>query len=393
VTFEPERTQAVRERAYEHSQSPESGSAEENWLRAERELAVSYEYDTSERDLERLGMSLVRLPLEAGAVWRLTLPRGELVEGWEPGTHGLDPPDEIASLLDVAVGSKPLLPAPPASTDPGAVRLREMLAAQRHALLAHDPGVRVGADPENLHQHRVAARRARAFVRATRASLDAVWAAALAARLRDLGAVTGPVRDLDVLLERLAVELRSLGEADAPAADLLVAKLRRERDALRERLLDALNDADYRRLLAQLHAPPRLSDGVETVPLDRIARKELRRLTTAVKRLGDAPDETAIHGLRILLKRVRYSAELAAPEGKPLRRFLATARALQDLLGEHQDAAVAERHLRAAAVVDAPTAVAFVAGRIAERQQMRRAAVRASLPAAWKRLRKRGKAL
>lgn len=33
-------------------------------------------------------------------------------------------------------------------------------------------------------------------------------------------------------------------------------------------------------------------------------------------------------------------------------RFLAKAKALQDLLGEHQDSAVAEQRLRAATVVD-----------------------------------------
>src|SRR5579862_3666615 len=67
-------------------------------LLAERELAVRHDYDTVERDLEQLGLTLSRLPSEAGAVWRLTLPRGERVEAWEPGTDGLAVPTEIASL-------------------------------------------------------------------------------------------------------------------------------------------------------------------------------------------------------------------------------------------------------------------------------------------------------
>ena len=76
--------------------------------------------------------------------------------------------------------------------------------------------------------------------------------------------------------------------------------------------------------------------------------------------------------------------------GRDVDRFLARARDLQALLGEHQDAVVAEWHLRAVGVVDAPTAAAFVAGRIAERQRLRRERVARQLPKAWKRLRKSG---
>jgi hypothetical protein len=52
---------------------------------------VAHGYDTAERDLEQAGMTLVRQPSEAGVEWRLTLPQGELVEAWEPGTSGLVP--------------------------------------------------------------------------------------------------------------------------------------------------------------------------------------------------------------------------------------------------------------------------------------------------------------
>jgi CHAD domain-containing protein len=113
-----------------------------------------------------------------------------------------------------------------------------------------------------------------------------------------------------------------------------------------------------------------------------------------VSALGAKPDDRAIHSLRIRLKRVRYAAELASVEQrKAQRRFLAAAKILQELLGEHQDAAVAETKLREATVVDTGTAAAFVAGRLAERQVNRRAAVHAQLPGAWRRLRKRAKKL
>jgi CHAD domain-containing protein len=355
-------------------------------LEAERELLVSWEYDTADGDLERLGMTLSRLPAEAGVAWRLSLPRGEQFEGWEPGNHGLEPPAEIAGLIDAAVGSKPLVAAPPASSDSGAIRLREMLQAQREALLVHDPGTRLGLDAENLHQHRVAARRARAFVRAARRSLDGDWQQLLVERLRTLGSASGPVRDLDVLLEDLRDELRTEAEVDRPAGNVLLAQLESEREFARQRLLEVMNSDVYRTLLGQLRAPPRLADGVETVRLDRVARRELSRLIAAIESLGKRPDEAALHSLRLVLKRVRYAAELAAPNDKARKRFLTDARALQDLLGRYQDAVIAEQRLRATAVTDQTTAVAFLAGRLVERQHARRAHIRKRLPAAWKRL-------
>lgn len=384
---------AVRRRAHEISQLPGAGTPEENWLRAERELRVAHDYDTVDRDLERLGMRVSRLPVEAGVVWRLELPRGERVEAWEPGNEGLAPPDEIARLIGGVAAGKPLVPAPPVSDDPGAVRLREMIETQRQALLVHDPGTRLGDDPENLHQHRVAARRTRAFLRAARAYVDPVWRRTLAAALGDLGEATGPVRDLEVLLEHVRDELGDLDEADRAGGGMLVTTLELERENARRRLLAALNGDAYRTLLLRLRVPPRLAPEIVAVPLERIARAEFGRLVKVVDRLGKDPDEAAIHRLRIALKRARYAAELSAPKGKAGRRFLADARTLQNLLGEYQDAVVAEERLRSAAVVDLRTAAAFVSGRIAERQRARRARVTEQLPAAWKRLRKSGSRL
>jgi CHAD domain-containing protein len=330
------------------------------------------------------------MPVEAGVVWRLSLPRGEEVEAWEPGNGGLAPPDEIARLIQSVAAGKKLVPAPPVSDDPGAKRLREMIEAQRRELLAHDPGVRLGDDPENLHEHRVAARRIRAYLRAARRYVDPAWRRSIAGHLGELGDVTGPVRDLDVLLALLRDELADLDDADRDAGGPLVASVEAEREAARRDLLEALSGDGYRAGLTRLRLPPRMAPEVDAVPIERIARQALRDLVGAVDRLGKHPDEDELHRLRITLKRTRYALELAAPAGKAGRRFLADAKALQALLGEYQDAVVAEQRLRALSVDDACTAAAFVAGRIVERQNARRAQLAEKLPFAWKRLRKSG---
>lgn len=365
----------------------ENGAGEQDWLRAEPELSVVHDYDTIDFDLERLGMTVSRRPVEAGVMWELRLPRGEVVEAWEPGNQGLDPPTEIARLIEGVVAGRPLLPMPPLSPDEGASRLRKMIDVQRRALLEHDPGTRLGDDPENLHQHRVAARRARAFLRAADGYVDPDWARSLADPLRDLGRVTGPVRDLDVLVEYVRAELGTLDPGEQEGGNTLAARLEAERASARRSLLDTLDGDAYRALLTRLRMRPRLAAEVSTVPLDRIARRTFRRLVRAVDKFGPTPDDTAVHRLRITLKRARYVAELSGPTGQQADRFLARAKTLQGLLGEHQDAVVAERHLRELAVTDSSTAAAFVAGRIAERQCDRRKRVAKRLPKAWKRLR------
>ena len=316
--------ESVRLRAHEISQGPEAGTPEENWRRAEREFTVAHDYDTVERDLEHLGMTLSRLPSEAGVEWRLTLPRGERVEAWEPGTNGLSPPAEVMRLIGGVVAGKPLVPGPPLSREPGAARLHELLEAQRIALLTHDPGVRLGHDPENLHQHRVAARRARASLRTTGKYLDAEWRRPLGAALRSLGEATGPVRDLDVVLEHLRDELERLDETEEAAKTAILERLEDERARARRGLLEALDSRDYRFLLARLRLPPRLGRG-RRVGAARVARatgvppaREARRPGgQATRRAVDPPAEDRPQACS--LRRRARRAEGRRPEAIPGR--------------------------------------------------------------------------
>jgi CHAD domain-containing protein len=353
------------------------------------EHLTAHYYDTLEHDLERLGLLVARLPSEAGVIWRLTLPRGEIVEAWEPGTAGLVPPDEIMELIGSILDGKPLVPESAVLREPGARRLRESLAVELEALLAHDPGVRLGTDPENLHQHRVAARRTRSFLHTARAYVDPSWSKSLGELLSELGDSTGPLRDLDVLIEHLGPELDAAAPEDRAGADRLLELLNSERESVRGRLLAALEGERYRLLLTRLRFPPRFRPGVDDVPLERLARKEFRRLARRLKRTGPSPEAAAIHSLRVTLKRVRYAAELSSPRGAARRRFIGAAKTLQDLLGEHHDTVIAETRLRSATVQDGATAAAFVAGRLAERQADRRTRLTAQLPPAWRRLRRR----
>jgi len=271
--------------------------------------------------------------------------------------------------------------APDTSSAPD--RLRARLRAQVDALLGADPATRVGRDPEDLHDFRVATRRLRAYLRAARPLLDETWSEDLRAELKWLGGLLGAVRDLDVLVEHLREEERSLEAPERTSLEPILRALDEERSRVRAQLLDALRAERYLRLVDRLEEEPRLS-GTQT-PLRELAAKEFRRLERDVDDAPPSPTDEELHRLRIRGKRARYAAELAG--GKRPPEVVERAKAFQDVLGAHQDAVVAEERLRAAAGGDADLAI----GRLVERERARRATARADWPRVWKRLRAAGR--
>jgi CHAD domain-containing protein len=294
----------------------------------------------------------------------------------------------------------PALPAPltAAPSDPPAHHVRAALDLRLRALLAHDPGTRTGTDIEDLHQMRVSVRRMRAALKAARPLLDAAWADGLRAELGWLGGALGPVRDLDVMLLRLRGEIAALPERERAAGEVLVGELAAERVAARAEMLAALDAPRYTALLERLADAIRLPlptpSATQAQPaLVDLVRAEARRLRRAVQRAGQDPPDEVLHTLRIHGKRVRYTGELVEPAlGRPVRRLLAATAALQEVLGDHQDACVAEQRIRELldGLGELPDAhVVFVAGRLVERERTRAEAKRAQWWAAWEQVRAR----
>jgi CHAD domain-containing protein len=344
------------------------------------------QFDTADGQLRRHGISLERRARRSSVSWRLVLVRGEVVEA--------DDLEAVASLLAGVIGDRPLEPVPWFWDDPDFARLQAYVAEQRDALIAHDPGVRLGADPENLHQHRVASRRLRAALRTGRKLADPAWAEPIRAELSRLGRITGPLRDLDVLLGWLERERRRLPATDHTAAATLAQELENERGTLRDELLRELDEPAYRGLLASLERPVGAAASPPKRKLrDRVGR-DLQRLVADVRKAGRRPDTDRLHSLRLAVKRVRYSVELAgAPKSADARRVTEAARDLQDLLGDYQDTVAAERLLRTHAVRSHQPLLGFAAGALAARQRHTRELITRKLPPAWKRLRRAARGL
>ena len=102
-------------------------------------------------------------------------------------------------------------------------------------------------------------------------------------------------------------------------------------------------------------------------------------LRAAFAAMRDVETDDALHRARVQAKRLRYAAEVDGDD-----KVVARAKEFQDVVGEHQDAVVAEDRLRALA----KPSTALLVGRLVERQALRRAAARRVVPKAWKRLEK-----
>lgn len=291
------------------------------------------------------------------------------------GPPALAPPDVVLPDLDRSATLTDVVAAAVAS---GFVRLLE-----------HDPGLRLGGDDEDVHQARVAARRLRSDLRTFRSLVDRERSGLLRAELQWVGAELGHARDADVLLDRLRVQSTLLPAADARATTALLGRLEGERSAARQQVLAALDSPRYVRLLdllvAAVESPPVNEDAAASAraALPGIVRGPWKHLQKAVESLDAHPEDEALHEIRIRAKRARYAAEAAAPVlGKPASRFAKAVAGVQTVLGELQDAVVAEQWLRRAAT-RGPNAQALVAGELIAVQREAMATVRRDWPDAW----------
>ena len=290
-----------------------------------RELEIEL-VDGDEEALDRLGHELRR----AGATT----------------SEGLRP--KLFRALDL---DAPSTPPGPSERSSALEALGAALEEQVRKVLLHDPGTRLGSDAEDLHQLRVATRRLRAFLRAARPLLERSWSEPLREELGWLGGALGPARDLDVLNERLATDVESLGE-DAAGGEGVLVQLAEERATARRAVVEALTSDRYLALLDRLdhvgEPEPASSSTAETATLTSLLHREWKQTRKALGALGKGAADEELHAARIRVKRARYAAELAAHElGRAGKDFVSAAKDLQDVLGAHQDAVVAEERLRA----------------------------------------------
>ncbi|MGW3966052.1 CHAD domain-containing protein [Amycolatopsis sp. NPDC005003] len=273
--------------------------------------------------------------------------------------------------------------------DPAVHHVRAKLDREIRALLAYEPGTRSGADPEDLHQMRVALRRMRSVLKLS-GKLVGDGAEPVRAELGWLGQSLGEVRDYDVLIGHLREVIADFEVRDQAPGRRLVSKFVTERASAKRRLTRALSSARYSTLLREVSLLTRAEPVAEADrPHDLIAglAKPHRKLAKAVRALPADPPDDDLHALRIHGKKLRYAAELAQTSAKKkqaprIKRLLKATKDFQTVLGDHQDAVIAAERMRTV-LESADGPLGFVAGRIAERELGRRAEARAVWRESW----------
>ena len=259
--------------------------------------------------------------------------------------------------------------------------LRRQLAVVR----AKEPGTRLGEDPEELHDMRVATRRLRAALSLFEGVLP-VRAQVFREELGWLGRLLGAVRDLDVQLQGLAGMSSVVDAPDGhdPMVEL-AALIEREREVARADMLNGLDSVRWERLAKGLTAmvqqgPARRSLATRVpaeIGLPELVFTRHHKVRKAATRARHTGIVTDFHALRIRCKRLRYALEFSSEVyGGKTSRFVRELTVLQDELGEMQDAEVASLQLADLATGDAhlPAATIFMMGGVAEqhRRQVKR---------------------
>lgn len=244
-------------------------------------------------------------------------------------------------------------------TDSMAEAGRKVLYFHFLRMVRHEEGTRRGEDIEALHDMRVATRRMRAAFRIFCPYFRRKQIASFQKDLRRAGAYLGAVRDLDVFLEKAAAYAETLPEADRPSLTPLVVEWRAQRERERRKMLSYLDSDGYRDfcrdfgafLQTEGAAVKKASDALSKptlvahlVPV--VIYQRLAEVRAFGPYLEQAPLET-YHELRIYFKRLRYTLEffqeVLGPSGTEI---IERVTAMQDYLGELQDACVATDMLR-----------------------------------------------
>ena len=230
-------------------------------------------------------------------------------------------------------------------------------------ILQNMPGALEGADPEYLHQLRIAVRRSRTVQRQLRGAFPVLELPGFRSEFRWLQRVTGDARDLDVYLEELDGLARMLPTEIRGDLDPLRPVLAHGRLTARAEMTTALRSArvqalleDWEQLLESLVELPLDDRPLATRPLGAAVGRRIRKVYGRMLAMGAAIDDDSpaadYHELRKKGKELRYLLELFAVnlfDDEVVSSAIAALKSVQDVLGRHQDREVQMGMLRSVA--------------------------------------------
>ena len=293
-----------------------------------------------------------------------------------------------AGATGISTRSLSLDLAPAIRADSGTRQIHRMLL---EVLTANEPGVRADLDTEFLHDFRVALRRMRSLLGQLKHVFSPPVVEHFAEELSWMARLTGPARDLDVLM--LAIRANPGGIGAGEAGQLMVF-LERLRQKTRRPLLEAMDSRRYRRLIADWRAfldrPPSEEFGAPnaSAPLsDVVARRAWRlnrRLADGARTIDRRSSAQELHDIRITAKKLRYLVDItpAFYDRRDLDHVVGALKKLQAVLGDFNDARVQELQLvtyRRLLAGDAPPGALRTLGRLADDRRRRQAQLRSEV--------------
>jgi len=194
-------------------------------------------------------------------------------------------------------------------------------------------GVRDG-EVESLHQARVATRRVRSALEVLNGSPDEIQLC------RSLGRLFGRVRELDVA-EELVTDYSTRVPGAAAALGIVRREIDERRDRVRRRLVKRLDTIKLRPLARFSGRRPLLALKFWTDWRENLIGAVSARTQALRQALDEAPSvymPNRLHRVRIALKKLRYTLEIAQAAGTSIdERLMRDARKMQDLLGRMRD--------------------------------------------------------
>lgn len=357
-------------------------------------IARMFDDEVSVLDGRRVAARFRELEVETTEATADGLLAGIVARLRSDGAGEPDPTPKVVRALGPRAQEPPEVEVATLGPGPAAGEVvQRAIAASVTRLIRHDVVVRLDTDTEGVHQARVATRRLRSDLRTFAPLVSAKWARGMRDELGWLADTLGRVRDGDVMLDRMRARAASLPEASAQGATHVLKALERERNVAFNGLQEAMRSDRYVSLLDLLVAAarePALVGDAELPAkevLPGLVRHPWRSLVKAVKAISDPPEDAELHAIRIKTKRCRYAAEAVAPVlGKRARAFASDAAELQQVLGDFNDAVVAESWLRDWTTRARSREAVFAAGELAGLERASGEVPRASWRKAWRQL-------
>jgi CHAD domain-containing protein len=241
---------------------------------------------------------------------------------------------------------------PAGGADIGLLRMHRALF---RIVAANHPGVLAGLDSEFLHDFRVAVRRCRTLLEQLQGVLPQAEADRFQTEFAWLGRITGPARDLDVLLLEVRSPSKNLNEDQRR---LILAQLEQERARTQQALVEQLTSERYRQLADRWaaflsgDARVRTVDECDALPLIAVVsesgRSLYRRTLFGTEHVRSDTPANELHRIRIDARQLRYLIDATASlhDAEDLATLQRALGELQAVLGEFNDACAQASWLR-----------------------------------------------